>query len=138
MDKLHYPTDLTDEQWALVEPHLPSPLSGTRLGGRPTVDRRRMVDAMFYLLRTGCQWRMLPKEYGPWSTVYDYYRKWRRDGTLQRIHDALRGEVRARDGRKASPSAAIIDSQSVKTTEKGAKEGTTRARRSRAASATLS
>lgn len=138
MNGFHYPTDLTDEQWSLVEPHVPAPRSGTRRGGRPAVDRRGVVDALLYLVRTGCQWRMLPLEYGPWPTVYHYYRTWKRNGTLEVIHDALRREVRASAGRKPSPSAAIIDSQSVKTTEKGAKEVTTRARRSMGASATSS
>ena len=129
-----YPTDLTDEQWALIKPHIPPDKSGTRKGGRPPADKRVIVNALMYFARSGCQWRMLPREFGPWPTVHHYYRLWRRSGLLQTIHDALRQQVRIQDGRKASPSAAIIDSQSVKTAEKGGHVDTTRARKSRAAS----
>jgi transposase len=134
MDGTIYPTDLTDEQWALIEPHIPPTKSGTRRGGRPPTDRRLIVNALMYFARSGCQWRMLPREFGPWPTVHHYYRLWRRSGLLQTIHDALRQQVRIQDGRKPSPSAAILDSQSVKTAEKGGRVDTTRARRSTAAS----
>ena len=138
MDEIVYATDLTDEQWKLIKRHLPPSKSGTSKGGRPSTDVRKIVNGLMYFSRTGCQWRLLPKDFGPWPTVHHYYRTWRRDGTLQKIHDALRQKVRVQDGRKPSPSAAIIDSQSVKTAEKGGRAVTTLARRSRDASDTSS
>ncbi len=138
MDGTMYPTDLTDEQWERIKPHIPPSKSGTRKGGRPPVDVRVVVNGLMYFARSGCQWRMLPREFGPWPTVHHYYRTWRRDGTLQKLHDALRRQVPVQEGRKPSPSAAIIDSQSVKTVEKGGRGATTRARRSKDASGTLS
>ena len=134
MDGAIYPTDLTDEQWALIESHIPAAKSGTRKGGRPPADVRVVVNGLMYFARSGCQWRMLPREFGPWPTVHHYYRLWRRDGTLQKIHDALRQQVRIHEGRKPTPSAAIIDSQSVTTVEKGGRVDTTPARRSMVAS----
>jgi len=134
MDGTIYPTDLTDEQWALIKRFIPADKSGTRKGGRPPADKRTIVNGLMYFARSGCQWRMLPREFGPWPTVHHYYRLWRRSGLLQTIHDALRRQVRIQDGRKPTPSAAIIDSQSVKTAEKGGRGDTTRARKSRAAS----
>lgn len=107
-------------------------------GGRPrTVDIRETINAIFYLLRSGCSWRLLPNEFPPWGTVHYYYRRWRLDGTWQQIHDELRVRVRKIAGRNKSPTAAIIDSQSVKTTEKGGLEATMRERKSRAGSGTL-
>jgi transposase len=138
MDRRIYATDLTDEQWKLVQPHLPPSKSGTPKGGRPPTEVRTVVNGLMYFARTGCQWRLLPQDFGPWPTVHHYYRTWRRDGTLQKIHDALRQKVRVQEGRKPSPSAAIIDSQSVKTAEKGGRGVTTPARRSRGASGTSS
>jgi len=138
MDGIIYPTDLTDEQWVLIKRYIPPDKSGTRKGGRPPADKRTIVDGLMYFARSGCQWRMLPREFGPWSTVHHYYRLWRRSGLLQEIHDALRQQVRIQDGRKPSPSAAIIDSQSVKTVEKGGRVDTTQARKSMAASVILS
>jgi len=116
MPRRPYPSDLTEAQWAYLEPLLPA----VRPGGRPRAHPlREIVDAMRYVLRTGCQWRALPHEYPPWQTVYHYFRAWRLDGTWVRLNDELREEVRARAGRHRQPSAAILDSQSVRTTEKG-------------------
>jgi transposase len=99
-------------------------------GGRPAAHRRReIINAIFYVLRTGCQWRLLPHDLPPWLTVYSYFRAWRRDGTWQRIHDRLRRQVRRAAGRHPEASAAILDSQSVKTTEKGDPGATMRARK---------
>jgi transposase len=106
-----YPSDLTDAQWALVEPLL----SPARLGGRPEAHRRReVVNAILYLLRTGCSWRQMPKDFPPWETVYWHFARWRDDGSLETLHDTLRERVREAEGRKAKPTAAIIDAQSVK------------------------
>ena len=126
MNRQAYPTDLTDAEWAIVEPLIPPAKSG---GRKRTTDVREVLNAIFYLLRTGCAWRMLPHDFPNWNTVYTYFRNWRQDGTWQKLNDALRREVRTQAGREAEPSAAILDSQSVKTTEKGGHVATTLARR---------
>jgi len=110
-----YPSDLSETQWAILLPLIPA----AKPGGRPrTVDIRAVVNGIFSRVKTGCQWRWLPHEYPPWGTVAWYYREWRRDATWQTMHDAVREQVRMGAGRDATPSGAIIDSQSVKTTEK--------------------
>ena len=112
-----YPSDLTDEQWALVEPLLPPARVGPKGGRREKHPRRRIVDAIFYVVRTGRAWRQLPKDFAPWPTVYWYFSWWHDDGTVARIHDALQRQVRAADGRNAEPSAGLIDSQSIRTAD---------------------
>lgn len=129
-----YPSDMSDTQWAIIEPLLPK----AKPGGRPrTVDLREVINAVFYLNRSGCSWRMLSHDFPPWGTVHWFYRQWRLDGTWERIHETLRPQVREQAGREASPSAAIIDSQSVKTTEKGGLAVMMPARRSMGASVIL-
>lgn len=126
-----YDTDLRDTEWEVLKPLVPK----AKRGGRPEkYPKRSIVNAIRYVTRTGCQWRMLPHDYPPWSTVYKYFRRWSDDGTWERIHDRLRGEVRVQAGRHRQPSAAVLDSQSVKTTEKGGPVATTLARKSRAES----
>jgi len=134
--KLRYPSDLTDEEWALVKPLIPPAKRG---GNKRHVDERAIVDGLMYILSTGCQWRALPKDLPPRSTVHDYFDLWSWDGTLDRIHLALYVKCREQAEREASPSAAIIDSQSVKAAEKGGprsiRMAMTRARKSRERSA---
>ena len=114
--KLRYPSDLTDEEWGLVEPLIPPGKTG---GGKRTVIMREVVNGLMYILSTGCQWRAIPKDLPPKSSVHDYFDLWTYDGTLERIHDVLYQQCRERAQRKASPTAAIIESQSVKSAEKG-------------------
>src|SRR5262245_21388863 len=111
MKSTNYPSDLTDAQFARLEPLLPR----AKPGGRPrSVNLHDILNGILYVNRTGCQWRALPKDYPPWSTVYDYFRKWRQDGTWPTINDALREQTRRQAGRRRSPRTASIDSQSVK------------------------
>src|SRR5437588_11005047 len=111
MRTTNYPSDLTDAQFARLAPLLPA----AKPGGRPRkVNLHDVVNAILYVDRTGCQWRALPVDYGPWSTAYDYFRKWRLDGTWQRLNDALREQVRRRAGRKRTPRTAALDSQTAK------------------------
>lgn len=114
-----YPSDLSDEEWAILEPLL---ASAEKRGRPPKWPTQRVAEAIFYLLRSGCAWRMLPKEYPPWQTVYYHFRRWRLDGRLRRAHDRLREAVREAQGRNRDPSAAVIDSQVVKTTRAGGPE----------------
>ena len=132
-----YPSDLTDAQWALVAAAMP-PATNGRTGRPRTYPLREVWNAVFYLARTGCSWRALPHDFPPWDVVWEHFRRWRNAGTLERINGLLREEVRARVGRERTPSLAIIDSQSVRTTEKGGPRASTPTRRSRGASATSS
>ena len=115
-DKLRYPSDLTDEEWALVEPLIPPAKHG---GRRRWVVVREVMNGVMYVLSTGCQWRYLPKDLPPKSTVHDYLTRWNYDGTIERVHHALYVQCREVAGRQASPTACVIDSQSVKSAEKG-------------------
>lgn len=133
---LRYPSDTTDVEWALIAPLIPAAKCG---GRRREVDVREVLNGILYVLETGCQWRALPKDLPPQSTVHDYFMLWEWDGTLERIHHALYQMARDLEGRTASPSAGVIDSQSVKSAEKGGRarirQAMTRARRSKARNA---
>ena len=137
--RLRYPSDLTDEEWALVEPLIAPAKRG---GNRRHVVVREVVNGLMYILSTGCQWRAIAKDLPPRSTLYDYFDLWGWDGTLDRIHDALYAQCRQAASREASPTAAIVDSQSAKAAQKGAPRSTRRAlmraRRSRVARGTSS
>lgn len=126
MARIAYPSDLTDAQWRLIEKRIPPAKPG---GRHRSVDVREVMNGILYLVRTGCSWRQLPHDFPPWGTVHYYYWSFRQQGIWQEIHDALRSKVRVAAGRKVSPSAAIIDSQSVKTTKKGGHAATMQARR---------
>ena len=132
MPRKAYPTDVSDKEWAVIEPYIPKP----KPGGRPAKhERREILNAIAYVLRSGEAWRLMPHDLPPWSTVYDYFRQWRLDGTWEQINTALREKLRISLGRDAQPSAAILDSQTVKTTEKGGPGVMTQARKSKDANA---
>jgi putative transposase len=130
-----YPTDLTDQEWAFIAPYVPT----AKPGGRPEkYPKREILDGIFYILRGGCAWRLLPHDFPPWQIVYQYLWRWKQDGTWQVMHDRLRGDIRVAAGTQRQPSAGIIDSQSIKTTEQGGSAAMMPGSRSRAASDTSS
>ena len=138
-DHLRYPSDMTDEEWGLIEPLIPPAKKG---GGKRRVNMREIVNGIMYVLSTGCQWRAVPKDLPPRSTLFDYLDLWNYDGTIERIHHALYVKCREMMGREASPTACVIDSQSVKSAEKGGRKltltATTRVKRSKARKGTSS
>jgi transposase len=130
-----YPTDLSDQEWNLIQHLVPKP----KPGGRPEkYPKREILNGIFYILRGGCAWRLLPHDFPPWQIVYHYFWAWRNDGTWQLMHDLLRGDVRVAAGKRRQPSAGILDSQSIKTTEKGGSVALTRTNKSKGASGTSS
>ena len=133
-----YPSDLRDAQWVRLEPLLKEPRGERHAGGRPRkYELRRVVDAMLYVVKTGCQWRQMPANFPPWQSVHQQFRAWRDSGVWERVGKALREQGRKAQGRNATPTVAILDSQSAKTALKGGGGVTTRAKRSRGASGTL-
>src|SRR5579863_1668696 len=121
---IQYPTDLTDEEWNQIQSLVPQPKSGKGKRGRPLkLDRRTLLNAICYEVRSGCAWRLLPRDFGSWQTVYGYFRQWSQDWTWTFIHDTLRDWLRKSEGRQVAPTAAIIDSQSVKTPDQAGERG---------------
>jgi putative transposase len=119
----NYPTNLTDEEWEQIKSLVPKPKSGRGKRGRPALDRRVLMNAIVYVVRGGCAWRLLPGDFPPWQTVYGYFRRWSQDWTWTFIHDVLRDWLRKSEGRAVAPTAAIIDSQSVKTPDQAGESG---------------
>ena len=119
----NYPTNLTDEEWEQIRSLVPKPKSGRGKRGRPALDRRVLMNAIVYVVRGGCAWRLLPGDFPPWQTVYGYFRRWSQDWTWTFIHDVLRDWLRKSEGRAVAPTAAIIDSQSVKTPDQAGERG---------------
>lgn len=126
MKRKRYPTDLTDAEWTILDPLIPS----SKPGGRPRkVDMREIMNAIFYVLHGGIAFRMMPHDLPAWKTAYHYFRLWRMDGTWEELNGAMRERLRVKAGREATPSGAVMDSQSVRTTEKGGHRAMTVARR---------
>ena len=121
-----YDTDLSDSQWEIITPFIPPP---RKIGKPRSVDIREVINAIFYVLKSGCPWRLLPNDFPKWQLVYYYFRSWKKQEIWKTIHDQLRGQVRVKEGRNEDPSAGIIDSQSVKTAKKGGLVAMTLARR---------
>src|SRR5215212_5984428 len=136
MESKRYPTDLSDDEWRCISPHLPGPAGQ----GRPRLHGlRAILDAVFYVLKSGCPWRSLPREFPPWETVYGWFRRWRIDGTWEGLNATLREWLRTRSGRNPQPSAGVVDSQSPRPRAwEASSAATTGARRSEAGSATCS
>ena len=128
MEREAYPSDLTDAEWKVIQKVLPQAKNG-RTGRPPKYPRREIWNAIFYQSRTGCQWRSLPHDLPPWANVWEHFRRWRKQGLITAVHDALREQVRVQAGKEPTPSAAIIDSQSVRTPQKGGPTAMTPARR---------